>query len=103
MLSRSARSALKTSSIRVLVVDDYGPWRHFVCSTLQIHSEWQIVGEASDGLEAVQKGAALQPDPCRTNEAINSLHEAGRSGNSDIFFEGLPDKLAIRYRRGIQE
>jgi DNA-binding NarL/FixJ family response regulator len=49
-------------SIRLLVVDDYEPWRRFVCSTLQKHPELQVVGEASDWPEAVQKAKELQPD-----------------------------------------
>jgi DNA-binding NarL/FixJ family response regulator len=47
---------------RILVVDDFGPWRHFVSTTLGNHPELQVVGEASDGLEAVQKAEELQPD-----------------------------------------
>src|SRR5271170_4203313 len=50
------------SSIRVLVVDDYEPFRQFICSTLRKRPELQIVGEVSDGLEAVQKAQELQPD-----------------------------------------
>ena len=42
------------SSLRVLVVDDYEPFRRFICSTLEKRPELQVVGEASDGLEAVQ-------------------------------------------------
>ena len=53
---------MKTSSVRVLVVDDYEPFRRFVCSTLANRPEFQIVGEASDGLEAVRKAEELQPD-----------------------------------------
>lgn len=53
---------MEPSSIRVLVVDDYEPWRRFVCLTLEIHPGWQIIDEASDGREAVQKAAELQPD-----------------------------------------
>ena len=53
---------MTTSTIRVLVVDDYEPWRRFVCSTLQKRPELQIVGEVSDGLEAVQQAEQLQPD-----------------------------------------
>jgi DNA-binding NarL/FixJ family response regulator len=49
-------------SVRVLVVDDYEPFRRFVCSTLGKRSELQVVGEASDGLEAVHKAEELQPD-----------------------------------------
>ena len=53
---------MATSTIRVLVVDDYEPWRRFVCSTLQKRPELQVVGEVSDGLEAVQQAEQLQPD-----------------------------------------
>jgi DNA-binding NarL/FixJ family response regulator len=50
------------SSIRVLVVDDYEPFRRFICSTLGTRPELHIVCEVSDGLEAVQKAKELQPD-----------------------------------------
>jgi DNA-binding NarL/FixJ family response regulator len=49
-------------SVRVLVVDDYERFRRFVCSTLQKRPELQVIGEASDGLEAVQKAEELKPD-----------------------------------------
>jgi DNA-binding NarL/FixJ family response regulator len=49
-------------SIRVFVVDDYEPFRRFVCSTLERRPDLQVVGEASDGLEAVYKAEELQPD-----------------------------------------
>ena len=48
--------------VRLLVVDDYEPFRQFVCLTLGKRPELQVIGEASDGLEAVQKAEALQPD-----------------------------------------
>jgi DNA-binding NarL/FixJ family response regulator len=45
--------------MRVLVVDDYPQWRSKVREML----DWaDIVGEACDGLEAVEKAAALRPD-----------------------------------------
>jgi DNA-binding NarL/FixJ family response regulator len=53
---------LATSSIRVLVVDDYEPFRQFLSSSLQNTSSQYICWEASDGLEAFQKAEELQPD-----------------------------------------
>ena len=47
---------------RVLIVDDYELWRRHVVSALGNDLRWQIVGEASDGLEAVEKADALKPD-----------------------------------------
>jgi len=48
--------------VRVLVVDDYKPWRRFIRLTLLVHERFHIIGEASDGLEAVQKARELKPD-----------------------------------------
>jgi chemotaxis response regulator CheB len=50
------------SSLRVLVVEDYEPFRRFVCSTLSKRAQVQIIGEVSDGLEAVHKAEELKPD-----------------------------------------
>ena len=47
---------------RVLVVDDYEPWRRFVSSALKKQPELQVIAEAADGLEAVQKARELKPD-----------------------------------------
>jgi CheY-like chemotaxis protein len=47
---------------RILVVDDYEPFHKVVRLILQLRDDLQIVGEASDGLEAVQKAKALRPD-----------------------------------------
>jgi len=44
------------------VVDDYEPWCSFASRTLREKPELQVVGEASDGLEAVHKTQRLQPD-----------------------------------------
>jgi DNA-binding NarL/FixJ family response regulator len=53
---------LDTQTLRVLVVDDFKKFRQFVCSTLGKDPRLQVVGEASDGLEAVHKAQELQPD-----------------------------------------
>src|SRR5262249_17042033 len=46
---------------RVLVVDDYEPWRSHVRRVLQSTITWKIVGEAAEGPEAIQKAHGLKP------------------------------------------
>jgi DNA-binding NarL/FixJ family response regulator len=53
---------LSASSIRVLVADDYEPWRGFVSATLHTQPNLQLVAEASDGLEALEKAQELQAE-----------------------------------------
>jgi len=50
------------SSVRVLVVDDFELFRRFICSTLRKRQDLQVICEASDGPEAVQKAGELKPD-----------------------------------------
>ena len=49
------------SLIRVLIVDDFEYWRLFVSSMLQADPSFEIVFQASDGLNAVQAAEKLQP------------------------------------------
>jgi len=43
-------------------VDDYKPWQDFICSLIEGAQGFQVIGRASDGLEAVQKATELQPN-----------------------------------------
>jgi DNA-binding NarL/FixJ family response regulator len=49
-------------ALRILAVDDFEPWRRFVSSALDRQLGLQTLLEASDGLEAVYRAAALRPD-----------------------------------------
>jgi len=53
---------LEESTIRVLVVDDYEPWRRFLTSTLQKEPVLQVIGEVSDGMDAVHQAKQFRPD-----------------------------------------
>ncbi len=53
---------MSPSTVRVLVVDDYEPFLRFVYSTLGERPGIEIVGEASDGSDAVVKAEELKPD-----------------------------------------
>jgi two-component system, NarL family, nitrate/nitrite response regulator NarL len=48
--------------IRILLVDDSDQWRFLVRSILERTPWFQVVGEASDGVEAVTQATALLPD-----------------------------------------
>ena len=53
---------MATSSIRVLVVDDFEPFRRVVSSTLHNKLDLQTIFVASDGVEAIELAQALQPN-----------------------------------------
>ena len=48
--------------VRILVVDDHAIVRHGLRLLLGAHPEWEIVDEAVDGMEAVEKADLLKPD-----------------------------------------
>ena len=54
--------AVEMSLVRILVVDDFGPWQDFVRVCFRERSDLQILDVVSNGLEALQKAADLQPD-----------------------------------------
>ena len=53
---------MENSMVRVLVVDDFEGWRLYLSATLREVPEIQVIGEAADGLEAIQKAQAMRPD-----------------------------------------
>jgi chemotaxis response regulator CheB len=48
--------------LRIVVVDDNEEIRHVVAAILHQHHGWELVGEASDGMMAVEIVNTLQPD-----------------------------------------
>jgi two-component system nitrate/nitrite response regulator NarL len=50
------------SFVCVLLVDDFQSFREFVRSLLQQRPDFVLVGEVSDGLEAVKRAKELQPE-----------------------------------------
>jgi DNA-binding NarL/FixJ family response regulator len=51
-----------TAPIRILVADDFEPYRRSICSTIRRRSDLTILAEVQDGLEAVRQAEILQPD-----------------------------------------
>jgi DNA-binding NarL/FixJ family response regulator len=90
------------SLIRVLVVDDFENWRRQVHSLLQARPAWQVIAEASDGSEAVQKAEELKPDLIVLDVGLPNLNgiEAARqirqrSPSSKIVFLSLNKDLNL--------
>jgi DNA-binding NarL/FixJ family response regulator len=62
-LNTTQEEAISNQSlIRILVVDDFADWRHCILEKLRENRNFQVIGVASDGLEAVLKAEELQPD-----------------------------------------
>lgn len=55
-------AALQEIGVRILVVEDYASWSHFLCSTLGQKQELRVVCVVSNGLDAVEKAKQLTPD-----------------------------------------
>ena len=49
-------------TVRILLVDDHPIVRQGLRTLLEARSGWEVVGEASDGIEALEKVNTLQPD-----------------------------------------
>jgi two-component system, NarL family, nitrate/nitrite response regulator NarL len=49
-------------SIRILVVDDNAKVCEGVRLLLENHADWEVCGEAADGVEAIEKYRQLRPD-----------------------------------------
>ena len=50
------------TKINILIVDDSSEVRNGLHSILSSHADFTIVGEATDGLDAIDKAAHLKPD-----------------------------------------
>ncbi len=82
-------------AVRILLVDDHPIVRQGLRTLLEGRSGWEVVGEASDGLEALDKIDSLQPDVVvldvtmpRMNglEACRSIQRKRKSSDPEVLF-----------------
>ena len=66
--------AQERERLRVLLADDFEPWRISMRSLLQEQPDLEVVDEAVDGVEAVEKARALQPDLILLDVAMPKLN-----------------------------
>jgi DNA-binding NarL/FixJ family response regulator len=92
------------------VVEDYEPFRRFVCSTLKKRPEFEVICEVPDGLEAVHRAQELRPDLILLDVGLPTLNgiDASRrirtlSPESKVLFvsqEFSPDVVEEAFRLG---
>jgi len=77
-----------SEKIRVLLVDDHTLFRSGIKSLLQRNDDFEVVGEAGDGLEGIKRVRSLKPDV-----ALLDLHMPGVSGLEavKVISEEMPD------------
>jgi two-component system, NarL family, response regulator NreC len=73
-------SSPETPIVRILLAEDFASYRSVIASLLTKNPEFQVIGEASDGLEAVKKATELGPDLIFTDIGLPKLNglEAAR-------------------------
>jgi DNA-binding NarL/FixJ family response regulator len=62
------------SKLRILVVDDHGLVRKGISLQLEQHEQYEVIGEASDGREAVRLAEELNPDVIVMDIAMPNLN-----------------------------
>lgn len=79
-------------TIKILLVDDHTLFRSGIRLLLQRNPEFEIVGEASDGLEGVKRAKQLKPDV-----VLMDLNMPGLSGLEamQLIVEDLPDTAVL--------
>lgn len=90
------------SEAKALVVEDFEPFRRLICSILTKGSEFQVIEEVTDGLEAVQRAKDLQPELILLDIGLPSLNgiDAARqirqlSPKSKIMFVSQETSAAV--------
>jgi CheY-like chemotaxis protein len=92
-IEQEVAKALTMAAFTALIVEDYEDFRQFLRFTLQEKTQCRVIGEVSDGLQAVRQAEELQPDLILMDLALPKLKgmEAGRRirklcPNSKIIF-----------------
>ncbi len=62
-----------SGKIRLLIVDDHAILREGVRALLQLHADFEVVGEAANGMEAIEAVGRLDPDVVLMDIAMPGL------------------------------
>ena len=83
-------------TIKILLVDDHTLFRSGIKLLLQRNPEFEIVGEAADGLDGVKRAKQLRPDV-----VLMDLNMAGLSGLEamQLIVEDMPEVADWKWRK----
>ncbi len=79
--------------IRVLIADDHGVLRDGIRALLSLYDDVEVVGEAEDGLEAVDKTEKLRPDVVLMDIAMPRL--GGLEATLELRQRKIPTKVLV--------
>lgn len=82
-----------TENITILIVDDHAIVRKGLIALLDVKPGVEVIGEAADGNEAIQKACALQPDVILLDLVMP--HKDGIATIQEIKARDLPCKILV--------
>lgn len=83
--------------LRILIADDHTVLRTTLKTVLETHADWQVCGEAANGLEAVQKAADLKPDVIILDLAMPKMDGLQAASQISTAFPHLPILIYTNY------
>jgi DNA-binding NarL/FixJ family response regulator len=98
--------------LRILIADDSPPLRRGLRTLLALNSDWQVCGEAVDGVDVVEKAQKLTPDLILMDflmpqmDGIHAAREIAKSGPSIpiLLFSGnlSPQIMKLARKAGLR-
>jgi len=85
--------------IKVLLVDDHNVVREGIKELIQVEKDMEVVGEASDGSEAVLAAGMLKPDVIIMDIAMPGMNGIDATKQIKILYPTIRKSLFLRLSR----